>query len=188
MPTIAAIAAKLLIAMNDSSRRPRRPYPGLLASAEVRRSLLIGLLVLPRLPSLRSAVCRYCRRVAAHEECVGRFAKKNSCEGPVDLPARAGIEPLDLRPDPAGSSLHVSRCGLGGRGIGRIDEHGDPSRSACPRCLRRREYRARIASPCEYAANLSSTTSTHQANRAQTSLTSCRLRPRRTGSLGLISN
>jgi len=150
--------------------------------------LLIGLLVLPRLPSLRSAVCRYCRRVAAHEECVGRFAKKNICEGPVDLPARAGIEPLDLRPDPAGSSLHVPRCGLGGRGIGRIDEHGDPSRSACPRCLRRREYRARIASPCEYAANLSSTTSTHHANRAQTSLTSCRLRPRRTGSLGLISN
>src|SRR5215831_8240601 len=39
---MAAIAAKLLIAMNDSSRRPRRPYPGLVASAEVRRSLLIG--------------------------------------------------------------------------------------------------------------------------------------------------
>src|SRR5215472_5837613 len=28
--------------MNDSSRRPRRPYPGLVASVEVRRSLLIG--------------------------------------------------------------------------------------------------------------------------------------------------
>src|SRR6516162_4693660 len=181
--------------MNDSSRRPRRPYPGLVASAEVRRSLLIGPLVPPRPPSLRCAVCVVGsllpaseKRIVAHEECVGRFAKKSSCEGPVDLPARAGIEPLDLRPDPAGSSLHVPRCGLGGRGIGRIDEHGDPSRSACPRCLRRREYRARIASPCEYAANLSSTTSTHHANRAQTSLTSCRLRPRRTGSLGLISN
>src|SRR5262249_50203392 len=62
---IAAIAAKLLIAMNDSSRRPRRPYSGLVASTEVRRSLLIGPLVPPRLPSLRCAVWwldRYCRR------------------------------------------------------------------------------------------------------------------------------
>src|SRR5262252_4923078 len=50
---MAAIAAKLLIAMNDSSRRPRRPYPGLVASAGVRRSLLIGPLVPPRLLSLR---------------------------------------------------------------------------------------------------------------------------------------
>src|SRR6516165_524026 len=128
---MAAIAAKLLIAMNDSSRRPRRPYPGLVASAEVRRSLLIGPLVPPRPPSLRCAVCVVRsllpaseKRIAAHEECVGRFAKKSSCEGPVDRPARAGIEPLDLRPDPAGSSFHVSRCGLGSRGIGRIDEHG----------------------------------------------------------------
>src|SRR5215813_13931749 len=51
--------------MNDSSRRPRRPYPGLVASTEVRRSLLIGPLVPPRLPSLRCAVWwlgRYCRR------------------------------------------------------------------------------------------------------------------------------
>src|SRR5262249_17429683 len=39
--------------MNASSRRPRRPYPGLVASAEVRRSLLIGSLVPPRLLSLR---------------------------------------------------------------------------------------------------------------------------------------
>src|SRR5262249_39996119 len=94
-------AAKLLIAMNDSSRRPRRPYPGLVASAEVRRSLLIGPLVLPRLPSLRCSVCVVRsllqaseKRVAAHEECVGRFGKKRL---PVDLPARAGIEHLDLR-------------------------------------------------------------------------------------------
>src|SRR5262245_64734022 len=50
---MAAIAAKLLIAMNDSSRRPRSPYPGLVASAEVRSSLLIGPLVPPRLLSLR---------------------------------------------------------------------------------------------------------------------------------------
>src|SRR5215471_9385955 len=33
--------------MNDSSKRPRRPYPGLVASAEVRRSLLIAPLVPP---------------------------------------------------------------------------------------------------------------------------------------------
>src|SRR5215470_18947227 len=50
---MAAIAAKLLIAMNDSSRRPRSPYPGLVASAEVRSSLLIGPLVPPRFLSLR---------------------------------------------------------------------------------------------------------------------------------------
>src|SRR6516225_11783689 len=50
---MAAIAAKLLIAMNDSSRRPRSPYPGLVASAVVRSSLLIGPLVPPRLLSLR---------------------------------------------------------------------------------------------------------------------------------------
>src|SRR5215471_7790342 len=50
---MAAMAAKLLIAMNDSSRRPRSPYPGLVASTEVRRSLLIGPLVPPRLLSLR---------------------------------------------------------------------------------------------------------------------------------------
>src|SRR5215470_9278752 len=51
--------------MNDSRRRPRRPYPGLVASTEVRRSLLIGPLVPPRLRSLRCAVWwldRYCRR------------------------------------------------------------------------------------------------------------------------------
>src|SRR6516162_195835 len=65
--------------MNDSRRRPRRPYPGLVASTEVRRSLLIGPLVPPRLPSLRCAVCVVRsllpaseKRVAAHEECVGR--------------------------------------------------------------------------------------------------------------------
>src|SRR5262249_12775564 len=106
--------------MNDSSRRPRRPYPGLVASAEVRRSLLIGPLVLPRLPSLRCSVCVVRsllpaseKRVAAHEECVGRFAKKKGSPS---------ISRLVL----ASSS---STCvGLGGRGIGRIDEHGDPSR------------------------------------------------------------
>src|SRR5215831_9144959 len=44
-------------------------------------------------------------------------------------------------------------------------------------------------SVCEYARrHLSSTTSTHHANRAQNCLTSCRLRLRRTGSLGLDIN
>src|SRR6516164_4630744 len=93
VPTIAAIAAKLLIAMNDSRRRPRRPYPGLVASAEVRRSLLIGPLVLPRLPSLRCSVCVVRsllpaseKRVAAHEECVGRFAKKKQLRRPRRSP------------------------------------------------------------------------------------------------------
>src|SRR5262249_13910198 len=107
MPTRAAIAAKLLIAMNDSSRRPRRPYPSLVAPSEVRRPLLIGPFVPPRLPSLRCAVCRV-RSFAGVRKAgrrlgsvVGRFAKKSSCEGPLDLPARAGIEHLDLRPDPA---------------------------------------------------------------------------------------
>src|SRR5262249_45177595 len=130
----------------------------LVASAEVRRSLLIGLLVLPRLPSLRSAVCRYCRRPKSGSPPTKNASvgsrKKTVAKAP-SISRRAGIEPLDVRPDPAGSSLHVSRCGLGGRGIGRIDEQCDPRRSACPRCLRRREYRARIASPCEYAQRTS---------------------------------
>src|SRR5215831_3641299 len=109
VPTIAAIAAKLLIAMNDSSRRPRRPYPGLVASAEVRRSLLIGLLVLPRLLSLRSAVCRYCRRPKSGSPPTKNASvgsrKKSSCEGPVDLPARASNEPLELATRSRGQQL-----------------------------------------------------------------------------------
>jgi hypothetical protein len=34
---------------------------------------------------------------------------------------------LDLQPDSAGSFLHVSRCGLGVRGIGRVDEYCNTS-------------------------------------------------------------
>src|SRR5262245_16753999 len=51
---MAAITAKLLIAMNDSSRRPRSPYPGPIASAEVTVDMafcLLGPLVPPR-PSI----------------------------------------------------------------------------------------------------------------------------------------
>ena len=58
------------------------------------------------------------------EERVGPVAPK-ICEGRVDLAAGAGVENLDLQPDGASSRLHVSQCGFGKAGIGRIDEHGN---------------------------------------------------------------
>ena len=44
------------------------------------------------------------------------------------------LNDLDLQPDGARRRLHVSQRGLGSRGIGRIDEHGDtsgPGTSSC---------------------------------------------------------
>src|SRR5262245_44809258 len=53
--------------------------------------------------------------------------EKGSCECPSICRLVLGIEYLNLRPDPTGNGL-LSRCRLGGRGVGRIDEPGDPSR------------------------------------------------------------
>ena len=62
--------------------------------------------------------------VGSDEEGIGALARKGG-KGRIDLAARAGVEDMDLQPDGAGSFLHVPQCGLGGRSIGRIDEHGN---------------------------------------------------------------
>jgi hypothetical protein len=65
--------------------------------------------------------------VGADEQRVGTVARK-SREGPLDLPAGAGVKDLDLQSDGAGSRLHVSQRGFDGN-IRRIDEHGNASSS-----------------------------------------------------------
>jgi hypothetical protein len=45
-------------------------------------------------------------------------------KGRIDLADRAGVQDLDLQPGGAGGFLHLPQCGLGGRNIGRIEEHG----------------------------------------------------------------
>jgi len=62
--------------------------------------------------------------VGSDEEGIGALARKGG-KGRVDLVAAAGIEYLDLQPYGAGSFLHVPRCGLGGRSLGRVDEQGN---------------------------------------------------------------
>ena len=64
--------------------------------------------------------------ISADEKRVGPLVHKR-CEGRIDLPAGAGVEDLDLQPDGASSRFHVSQRGLGIRGGGRIDEHGQTS-------------------------------------------------------------
>jgi hypothetical protein len=62
--------------------------------------------------------------VASDEEGVGALAR-NGGKSRIDLAARAGIEDVDLQPEGAGRFLSLPQCGLGGRSIGRIDEHGN---------------------------------------------------------------
>src|SRR5262245_8766891 len=52
-----------------------------------------------------------------------------SGEGRIDLAAGAGVEDLDLQSHSAGGRLHDPQRGFRSRSIGRIDEHGDTSRS-----------------------------------------------------------
>ena len=63
--------------------------------------------------------------ICGDEEGVGPLAHK-SCEGRIDLAAGAGVEDLDLQPDGASSSFHVSHVASAVQ-IGRIDEHGNAS-------------------------------------------------------------
>ena len=62
------------------------------------------------------------------EEGVGTIAYEGG-EGRLDLAgARARFEDLNLQSEGACSFRHVSQRGLGGRNIGRIDQHGNPNR------------------------------------------------------------
>ena len=63
-------------------------------------------------------------RVGSDEEGIGALARKGG-KGRIDLADRRGVEDLDLQPDGGGGFLHVPQRGLGGRSIGRIDEHGN---------------------------------------------------------------
>src|SRR5713226_3586511 len=62
--------------------------------------------------------------VGSDEKSVRALALKGG-EGRVDLPDCAGVEDMDLQPDSAGRCLHVPQCGLCGRTIRRIEEHGN---------------------------------------------------------------
>src|SRR5215470_16381182 len=68
------------------------------------------------------------KSILADEQDVGPLAPK-SCESRIDLPARAGIDDLDLQPHGTGSRLHVSQRGLRIYSISRIDEHSHISRA-----------------------------------------------------------
>jgi hypothetical protein len=63
-------------------------------------------------------------QVAGDEEGVGPLALEG-CEGPIDLAAGAGPVELDLQPHGASGRFDISYRGLGHRGIGRIDKHGN---------------------------------------------------------------
>ncbi|MBV8287555.1 MAG: hypothetical protein JOZ35_11595 [Hyphomicrobiales bacterium] len=60
---------------------------------------------------------------ATDEEDVGSFAPKCR-ECGIDLADGAGVAYLDLQPHGASGCFHISQCRVGGRSIGRIDEHG----------------------------------------------------------------
>ena len=61
------------------------------------------------------------------EEGVGTIAYEGG-EGRLDLAgARARFEDLNLQSEGARSFRHVSQRGLGGRNIGRIDQHSNPN-------------------------------------------------------------
>ena len=62
--------------------------------------------------------------VARDEEGIGALARKGG-KGRIYLPARAGINDLDLQPVDAGSFLHAPQCDLGARSIGGIEQHGN---------------------------------------------------------------
>src|SRR5262245_14836983 len=62
--------------------------------------------------------------VGGHEQGVRPLAREGG-EGRIDLAVRAGVDQLDCESDTASSFPHLSRHGLGRRGIGRIDEYGN---------------------------------------------------------------
>ena len=64
--------------------------------------------------------------VGGDEEGIGPVAHDGD-EGRLDFAAGAGIEDLSLQSDGARSFRYVSPRGLGTRGIGRIDQHGNPN-------------------------------------------------------------
>src|SRR5262245_14946716 len=66
--------------------------------------------------------------VDADEDGFWPLAHKSG-EGRIDLAAGASVEDLDLQSHRAGGQLHIPQRGFRSRGIGRIDEHGDTSRS-----------------------------------------------------------
>src|SRR6516164_2751227 len=210
------------------------------ASSHRRRSDALCSLVPPRLPSLRCAV-RVVRslllasekRVAAHEECVGRFAKKKQLRRPRRSPGSCWRRAPRLATRSRGQQLarlslwialqtpcrfpavddrhlqvHQDKVRpLGSRNLASFfailgDQHFDLIGELKPHLehvsvvlvvfyVENTEHGSPPLgeSVCEYARrHLSSTTSTHHVNRAQNCLASCRLRPRRTRSLGLTSN
>ena len=74
---------------------------------------------------LRAAAVEEC--IAADEESIGALA----CKGAKDriyLADRRGVENLDLQSDGGGGFLQFPQCGLGSRGVGRIDEHANANR------------------------------------------------------------
>jgi hypothetical protein len=72
--------------------------------------------------NLHSAAEEEC--VGTDEEGIGALARKHG-KGCIDLEDRAGVEKPDSQPHGAGGFLHLAECGLGIRGVGRIDEHGN---------------------------------------------------------------
>src|SRR5262245_66223238 len=66
-------------------------------------------------------------RVTADEQGVGSLAREGG-EGRFDLTAGAGVEELKLQSEGTCRTRYVAQRGLGGRGIGRIDQHGNANR------------------------------------------------------------
>ena len=64
------------------------------------------------------------KRIGGNEERVGVIAYKR-CEGSINLVAIVRVQDLDLQSEGARGLWYVAERGLGSRGIGRIDQHGN---------------------------------------------------------------
>src|SRR5262249_16995375 len=62
--------------------------------------------------------------VGTHEQSIAALACKHG-KGSIDLSDGCRLEYLDLQSDDRGSFVQVPQCALGGRRIGRIDEHSN---------------------------------------------------------------
>jgi hypothetical protein len=62
-----------------------------------------------------------------NEEGVGLLTRQGG-EGSIDLAVGAGIEDMDCEGSGTGSFLHIPQRGLGNWSVGRIEQHGYPTR------------------------------------------------------------
>src|SRR5262249_4263141 len=88
--------------------------------------------------------------IGADEQCIGPLAHE-SCEGRLDLTARADIDDLALQAHGNGSRFNVSHHVLSNRGIAWINEHGNPNglraaaHAAVPTALQTTQSRKKLA-------------------------------------------